>query len=67
MEFDKYQQLMDLLTKVYQETILTKKLLYKTKNQMRHYKQYHYIEELVKFMIRNILQGFQLRKVQTSK
>ena len=64
---DSYQEFLDTLAKIYHEAILLKKLIYKIKNQMRHFKLRQYIEEVFKFIIRNITQGLHCRKGQQSK
>lgn len=61
------QEFLNILAKIYHEAILLKKLTYKIKNQMRHFKIRQYIEELFKFIIRHITQGLQHRKGQQSK
>lgn len=61
------QNLLNLLGRIHQENILIKKIMFKTKNQMRTHKHYKYMEELTRFINKNILENLHFHKPHLSK
>lgn len=61
------QNVLNLLGKIHQENLLLKRIMFKTKNQMDSHKHYQYMDELCKFLCKNILQNLHFHKSHISK